>query len=184
MDIRGTSANEIVDAWQPIKVGDIVPTAPDGGFEAKVVEPDHALVLYTDTALVESQERASTKAPLPAGLAASSAMLRTTPRGFKVSWAFVLEPAPGDKTRLVERVRAWFDEPTPGFRIFGRLLGFGVFVMVQRQLIGIRTRAEGLGATLRVPLRTDEPAAEAPTAEPHANGPGADVADEVLVPLG
>ena len=65
------------------------------------------------------------------------------------SWAFVLEPR-DDGTRLVERFRVTMAPPTSasgrtgGVAGFARsLLGFGVFVMVRRQMLGIRDRAEG-----------------------------------------
>ena len=50
LDMKGKSALEIRPEWQGLAVGDIVPTDPKGGFEALVVDPSHALVMYTDTA--------------------------------------------------------------------------------------------------------------------------------------
>ena len=35
-----------------------------------------------------------------------------------------------------------FEAPAPAFRVIGPIMGFGVFVMVRRQLLGIRERAE------------------------------------------
>ena len=49
--------------WQGLTVGDIVPTDPKGGFEALVVEPSHALVLYTDTAIVDKQRGTEWRMP-------------------------------------------------------------------------------------------------------------------------
>ena len=50
-------------------------------------------------------------------------------------------------------------------------VGFGVFVMMQRQMVGIRTRAERLART-RVtppaPIRPDGPAEPRPAGEPMA----------------
>jgi hypothetical protein len=143
-DNRSRSVDAIRPELQATAVGDILPVSPDGGFEVKVLEPLRAFVLFTDTALVERQataaaERASVT--LPAGLAASSAFLRQTPREFAASWAFVLEPIEGGRTRLIERFRVRFGEASPAFRIVGPMLGFGVFVMMRRQMLGIAERA-------------------------------------------
>ena len=62
--------------------------------------------------------------------------------GGAASWAFVLEPLDGGRTRLVERFRVRFEGPAPAFRVIGPIMGFGVFMMVRRQLLGIRERAE------------------------------------------
>ena len=59
------------------------------------------------------------------------------------------------------------------------VVGFGVFVMMQRQMVGIRTRAERLARTsLRspAPIRPDEPAEPRPVepktpARPVTKGP-------------
>ena len=82
LDMRGKSVDTILPAYQGLVVGDVMPVAPDGGFLVKVVDPGRALVLYTDTAFVERQARAASSGSpdLPAGLAATSAMLRRTPR--------------------------------------------------------------------------------------------------------
>ena len=144
LDNRGRSVDAIRPELQATAVGDILPVSPDGGFEVRVVEPARAFVLFTDTELVERQataaaERAS--AVVPAGLAASSAFLRQTPREFAASWAFVLEPLEGGRTRLIERFRVRFGKANPAFRIVGPVMGFGVFVMMRRQMLGIAERA-------------------------------------------
>ena len=80
---------------------------------------------------------------MPAGLAASGRFLETaTSPGFAASWTFALRPLPGGRTRLVERVRERMGSATAGTRFLAPLLGFGVFVMTQKQLTGIRDRAE------------------------------------------
>ena len=145
LDMRGKSADRIVPAWQKLEVGDILPVSPAGGFAVRVLEPGHALVIFTDTALVESQAAATASAvrpDTPAGLAASGAILRQTPQDFAASWAFALEPLEDGGTRLIERFRARFGEGGPGFRVVGPFMGFGVFVMLQRQMVGIRERAQ------------------------------------------
>jgi hypothetical protein len=147
LDMRGSSAEAIVDDLQELAVGDVVPTHPEGGFEVAVLDPGRALVLRTDTALMARQAEAAVAAgkaaePVPTGLAASEAFLAQTPPEFAASWAFVLEPLEGGRTRLIERFSVWFGEPMPGFAVGGLLLGFGVFVMTQRQMVGLKRRAE------------------------------------------
>ena len=148
LDMRGTSATKILPDYQAIAVGDIVPTSPTTGFVVREVEPERALVLFSDTALVKSQALAAAEdftvgeRQVPAGLAASGAFLGRTPQEFAASWAFSLEPLGGGQTRLIERFRVRFDGTAPAFRLIGPVMGFGVFVMVRRQLLGIRDRAQ------------------------------------------
>jgi len=147
MDMRGRSAVGLVPAWQTLVVGDRVGTGPGTGFEVRLVEPNRALVLYLDTALVTAQMEAKQAAETagqatPAGLAASGAMLRATPPEFAASWAFSLEPVDGGRTRLIERLRYRTEAAAPAQRLAVGLLGFGVFLMTQRQMRGIRERAE------------------------------------------
>ena len=148
LDMRGTSAAKILPEYQAIAVGDIVPTSPTTGFIVREVQPGRALVLFSDTVLVQGQAAAAAEAvkvgdrPVPAGLAASGAMLGRTPQEFAASWAFTLEPLDDGRTRLIERFRVRFEAPAPAFRVIAPIMGFGVFVMVRRQLLGIRERAE------------------------------------------
>ena len=176
LDNRGRSLDTIVPAYQSPQVGDIIPVSPDGGFELKVVEPGRAFVLYTDTALVERQGLgAPTPGTVPAGLAASGAMLRQTPREFAASWAFALEPLEGGRTRLIERFRVHFGTGSPAFRVVGPMLGFGVFLMMRRQLLGIAERAvrtavapplTGSAATPVVPTEVTTASVERPRTTP------------------
>ena len=79
----------------------------------------------------------------PANLKAAGAFLETTTSpDFNASWAFVLEPVDGSRTRLIERFRVAMDQDTAGARLGAPMLGFGVFLMVRRQLLGIRDRVE------------------------------------------
>ncbi len=145
MDMRGKSADRIVPEWQAIEVGDVMPNSPGGGFSVRVVEPGRTLVLYSDTDLVASQAaaaEASDVVDMPKGVAASGAILRRTPTEFAASWTFVLEPLDLGRTRLIERFRVRFGEATPAFRFIAPTMGFGVFVMLQRQMLGIRDRAQ------------------------------------------
>jgi len=67
-----------------------------------------------------------------------------TPPQFTAAWIFALEPLDGGRTRLIERFRVRMDGGTPASRFLAPVLGFGVFVMTQRQMLGIKARAEKL----------------------------------------
>jgi hypothetical protein len=172
-DNRGRSVDVIRPELQATSVGDILPMSPDGGFEVKVVETGHAFVLFADTELIERQataaaERASVTVPV--GLAASGAFLRQTPRDFAASWAFILERVEGGRTRLIERFRVRFDQPNPAFKFVAPVMGFGVFVMMQRQMVSIAERA----------VRTAvAPAMPPPTASAGTTGPASTRRDPV-----
>jgi hypothetical protein len=149
-DMKGSSSDVIRPELQSLAIGDLLPTDPDGGFEVRLLEPNRALVVFIDAALVEAQRGAqaegisSTETP---GLAASGRFLElASPPDFAVSWAFVLQPAgPGD-TRLIERTCGRFGAQTGASKALLPLMGFGVFVMMRKQLLGIRERAERASA--------------------------------------
>jgi hypothetical protein len=146
LDMKGRSADCIRPEFQSLAVGDVIPTHPGGGFEVKVLEPERALTVYLDGELVEEQTKAQA-APMSVwetpGLAASGRFLRTaSPPDFAVSWAFVLEPVGLGQTRLIERVRGRFGPATTGSRLMLPLLGFGVFVMMRKQMLGIGDRVQ------------------------------------------
>lgn len=176
LDVRGKSANRIVDEWQALAVGDVVPTHPGGGFAVKVLEPGRALVLYANSATMQPPDVANPD-KVPTGLAASGAFMSATPSEFAASWSFVLEPIDARRTRLIERVRYWSAEGNPVSNLALRVLGFGVFVMMQRQMLGIRSRAE------RLALEQDL----AHSAEPvrsNGNGQLAELPDTVIATAG
>jgi hypothetical protein len=160
LDMAGRSADRIVPEWQALSPGDTMPTHPGGGFMVKTVEPERALVLYLDDEIVRgwttrSTEEAEGDGKVPANLAATGAFMEMAqPPEFAASWAFVLEPAGDERTRLIERFRVRFGEARPWNRYTLPLMGFGVFVMMRKQLLGIRERAE----------RTAEPVGEAVSA--------------------
>jgi hypothetical protein len=161
LDMRGTSAQRILPEFQTLTAGEIVPAYPGGGFEVRVLEPGHALVLYLDTGLVRSQAeaaKATGATATPTNLQAGGALLGAAqPAEFAASWAFVLEPLDGDRTRLIERFRIAFSGgERPWTKYTLPLMGFGVFAMVRRQLLGIRDRVE----------RSIGPAAATATGEP------------------
>jgi hypothetical protein len=175
LDMKGRSADEIRPELQSLAVGDLVPTDPNGGFEVRILEPNRALVLMVDTDIAKRRWGAS--APEAGsgarGLEASGKFMQTAmPPDFAVSWAIVLEPLDGGRTRLVERVRGRFGTPTAGSRAFGPAMGFGVFVMTRRQMLGIAQRAE----------RTPRPAASSATDPSPGNGHAADLIEAVGSP--
>jgi len=179
LDMSHPSLDHIDPALQTLAVGDIVPVSPGGGFAVRVLEPDQALVLYADRDSMVAQAKAarattvstaedtgatppgteSATEEMPANLKWTGAYLDTTmPGEFSASWAFVLEPTDDGRTRLIERFRAAM-EPAEGSKpvppVAKTMLGFGVFVMTRRQMLGIKNRAEGrqetglLGGALR-----------------------------------
>jgi hypothetical protein len=154
LDMDHPSAEQLIAELQHVKVGDVFPTHPGGGFEVKLVKPAKALVLYADRELVESQARtaredATTLETASANVRATGMYLDASmPGDFHASWAFVLEPLPDGRTRLIERFRGRMAPPKdagPSFapELAGKALLFGLFVMVRRQMLGIRDRAEG-----------------------------------------
>ncbi len=154
LDMDEPSALAIEERWQSLAVGDIMPTHPGGGFVVKVLDAPHALVLYLDRAIVEEQERAAKEADGQRGIDAATANVRATSAylgqtvkgDFAASWAFALEPRDGGGTRLIERFRVRMEAPGKAERLMHLargLLGFGVFVMTRRHMLGIKDRAEG-----------------------------------------
>lgn len=155
LDMDHPSAEQIVPELQHVKVGDVFPTHPAGGFVVKIVKPGKALVLYADRELVAAQAHQAREAGVTLDSAtpnvrATGAYLDASMRGdFKASWAFVLEPRPEGGTRLIARFRGRMEMPAesegPKFapELAGKALLFGLFVMVRRQMLGIRDRAEG-----------------------------------------
>lgn len=147
IDMGSSSSNRIIPEYQDLKVGDFVPTHPAGGFAVKRVDPGQALVLYLDSDLVQEQAEAAKAQGLGAGpvnLRATGALMETSqPAEFAASWAFVLDELQGGRTRLIERFRVNFAETDkPWTRYTLPLMGFGVFVMMRQQLLGIKERAE------------------------------------------
>ncbi len=174
LDMNRPSSDRIVPELQHLAVGDVVPTHAGGGFEVKLIEPGEALVLYADRELMDAQAAAAPDgmASAPVNLKATGMALDQTMRGdFKASWAFVLEARPEGRTRLIERFRGRMEVPESapkaarmGPAVAGNMLVFGLFVMVRRQLLGIRDRAEGR------PIRLPWFMQRAPTIAPAPTG--------------
>ena len=175
LDMRGGSADRIVDEWQTLAEGDTIPTHPGGGFTVRALDPGRSLVLYADATTMQP-EAGVDQSDVPVGLAASGAFLSATPSEFRASWTFVLVPVGASRTRLIERVRYWGTGGSPLARPALALLGFGVFVMMQRQMVGIRDRAERLAAERRIAPATPP----MPAPEPNGNGHAPDLPSPVL----
>jgi hypothetical protein len=153
LDMDEPSTLGIEERWQSLAVGDILPTHPDGGFEVKVLDAPDSLVLYLDRAIVEAQERAAEETRR-GGIGAATAnvratgtyLSRTVQGDFAASWAFRLEPRGEGASRLIERFRVRMEAPAKAQRVMGLardVLGFGVFVMTRRHMLGVKDRAEG-----------------------------------------
>jgi len=154
MDMDGSSADSILADFQDLAVGDIVPTHPGGGFEARIVEPERALVLYLDSELVNGEleaaedeaEVADGDESVPISLGAAGALGDFAMPDFRATWAFVLEPEPDGSTRLVERMRFWTGDGGMPQRLGLPFMGLGVFVMTRKHMLGVKERAERLAA--------------------------------------
>jgi hypothetical protein len=153
MDMKGKSADTIVAEWQTLAAGDMVAVAPGSGFVVRELEPGRALVLYLDKAIVAEQAekaaatRGSDAAPVeatepgPTNVKAFGAAWSTI--DFAASWAVVLEPLDGGiRTRLVERMRVRATGEQKGIDAFLSVFGFGAFMMLRKQMLGIRDRVE------------------------------------------
>ena len=151
LDTDQPSADTILEEHQELAEGDLVPTHPDGGFVARLVEPGKTLVLYLDSEQLRAQAEAAAEArsaedepgeDTPAGLQAAGAMSEMTMPDFRGSWTFVLEPAPGGATRLIERMRLWSGSGGPALRLGVPLFGLGAFLMTRKHMLGVQARAE------------------------------------------
>ena len=184
LDMRGRSADRIVPDWQALAVGDVVPTDPGGGFVVRSIDPHRSLVLGVDEGIIAARRQTASDRVAAPGLAASGAFMEAAmPPEFRASWAFVLEPVEGGRTRLIERFRAWFGAGNAMNPVLGPVLGFGVFVMMRRQLLGIRQRAERVAAppSSRAGDDGELGAREASSDTPIDARVGADVLDELSI---
>ena len=185
LDMRGRSADRIVPDWQALAVGDVVQTDPGGGFVVRSVDPHRSLVLGVDEAIIAARRQTASDRVAAPGLAASGTFMEAAvPPEFRATWAFVLEPVEGGRTRLIERFRAWFGAGSTMNPALGPILGFGVFVMMRRQLLGIRQRAERMAAAPASGHAGDDGelgARKAPSDPPSDAPVEADVLDELSI---
>ena len=172
LDVKGSSADTILEEYQDLAEGDIVPTHPGGGFVAKVVEPEKTLVLYLDTELVQSQMDADVAEKgdealadidedAPAGLRFAGVMGDMTMPEFRGTWAFILEPVSGGKTRLIERFRIWTAEAGLPQRLGMPMMGLGVFAMTRKHMLGVKDRAEAASTNSAGALEQEQEPVEA-----------------------
>jgi hypothetical protein len=150
IDMAGQSVDRIVPEWQTLAQGDTMPTAPGSGFHVAVLEPERALVLYVDEAMIAAQAEAAKKdtgiGEAPANVRASGAAMGSWfPKDFTAAMALVLEPLGTDATRLLVRYRVRMGE-SAATRITGPLTGVGIFVMTRKMMLGICDRAERAAA--------------------------------------
>jgi hypothetical protein len=110
------SADQIVEEWQHVTVGDSFRLHPDIALHVVVVGSDHALVV---------------QGGVPMGDAAPP---------YDFTWAFVLKELAGGNTRLVIRERYTFTQWWASL-IVEPVLAVS-FVMTRKMLHGIRSRAE------------------------------------------
>jgi hypothetical protein len=134
------SADGVLPEFQDLKVGDVMPTHAGGGFLVKVLEPERALVLYTDSDLLRSQAGREESESYPE---------------IQASWAFYLQPEDGG-TRLIERFRAKTPGSGPATVVLGEIMGTGIVLMTRKQMLSIKERVERLELAATEQLETDE----------------------------
>ena len=128
------------EAWQDLATGDVVPSHPGGGFQVKVLEPNRA---SSSSGPVDDAAADPSRGRGGAGRARRLGQLRRRRR------ASSRRRGPSCWTRWTGpgyRAAYLGAEGTPVTKAALSLLGFGVFVMMQRQMTGIRSRAERLTA--------------------------------------
>ena len=134
------SADTIIEEHQQLTQGDVVPIHKGGGFVVREIDPGRSLALYLDDVIAREQlEELAAEMPEQAAQAAADSDMPP----YAVSWACELEDAPGERTRLVERLRIRIDVRNEAQRRFMPLLGTGIFALLRSQLLGIKARAEG-----------------------------------------
>ena len=140
MDSAKSSAAGILPEFQDLKVGDVMPTHPGGGFLVKVADAERALVLYTDTDLLRSQSGREGNESYPE---------------IQASWAFYLQPE-DTGTRLIERFRAKTPGSGPATAVLGEIMGTGIVLMTRKQMLSIKERVEALELAATEQMETDE----------------------------
>jgi hypothetical protein len=143
----GSSSDVILEDYQDLAEGDVVPTHANGGFVARVVEPAAALVLYLDNILLREQVQdlvADRAEGDEAADEAAEALADMQMPPFAASWAFVLEDAPGGRTHLIERLRLRIEDISDAQRKGTPLLSTGLFVQMRSQMLGIKRRVEAV----------------------------------------
>jgi hypothetical protein len=124
------NSDRILSEFQNLKVGDVVPLAPDGaGIPVAFLEPNRLLVLG-------GRFDAQTKGPLAIEEKSAGAY-------YEASWGLILQPIDAHTTRLIERFRMDWGPNTFANTLFYRgILEPGGFIMERRMLLGIKERVE------------------------------------------
>jgi hypothetical protein len=154
MDKRNKSADSILPQFQKLEPGEIMPIYNGGGFEVRTVDPQSALVLFTDTAMISKQAK-------DAGLVTQEQLEQAQPKrgqfgrgsypDFSASWAFILKPTDDGQTRLIERFRVKAESKMPANAVMQELMSTGIVLMARKQMLGIKERAERPQATETMP---------------------------------
>lgn len=127
-----TNAEQILPAFQHLKVGDSIPLSPTTGITVAALDAPHVLALRVSMS-------ALTGMPLAPDEPKPDAYLDG-------SWVFVLEALDEQSTRLIERVRADYQPRlwlAPLVYLFAEP---AFFVMERKMLLGIKQRAERGGS--------------------------------------
>jgi hypothetical protein len=131
------NSNQILPEFQGLKVGDVVPLAPDGaGVPVAFLEPNRLLVLG-------GRVDAQTKGPLRLEDKSPGAY-------YEASWGFFLQPIDAHTTRLIERFRMdWGPETFANALFYRGVLEPGSFMMERKMLLGIKERVEAAAEAQR-----------------------------------
>jgi hypothetical protein len=123
------NAEEVVRDWQHPRVGDFIRAdrKGSGGWYVETVDPPRVLVARV-------------------GDPATGQRFTVEEEGLAFTWAFLLVPEPGERTRLL--VRARYGVGNPAARVAAEVLEVVDFVMTEKMLRGIRERAERFSLTL------------------------------------
>jgi hypothetical protein len=106
------SADRIIPELQDLRVGDVMLTSPGAGFTVREIDPGKSIVLEIEH------------------------------NGSRITTVPVLEPIPGDGTRLIFRLRARF---RPIHYPFAALFDLGDFFFMRKELLEIKKRVEARG---------------------------------------
>ena len=127
------SADHIIPEMQDLKVGDILPLAPNNfGPPVRVLEPNRVLVAAGAINPTTGKE-ADLATPNPGPY-------------FSVAWIFYLDPIDDRTTRLIERFRLDWNPSLVNSIAYRAFLEPASFVMERKMLLGIKQRAEALAA--------------------------------------
>ncbi len=137
------NADRIIAEYQNLKVGDVLPLAPNNfGPKVAALDPHRALVLHGDTRTDDGD---------------SGPKLDTPEDYMAVSWTFFLEARDGGTTRLIERFRCDYNSSPRNSVYYKIFLEPGAAVMERKMLLGIKQRAEAAARefVVSVPLEND-----------------------------